>query len=164
MFIEHQIIILEWFLKDHVTMKTGVMMKIELCHHWKIYILKYVNSNRKQVFYIAKILHSITIFTIFFNQINAHVERFLRDFIQKHLKILQTASIWMVVLFCLFVLISYHWSLSLACRSLWFLQFTVLQSSCWSVRGKLFTQDGFFYFYYCHILKIYTSRQDPSKG
>jgi len=26
MFLEHQIIILEWFLKDHVTLKTGVMM------------------------------------------------------------------------------------------------------------------------------------------
>jgi len=26
MFFEHQIIILEWFLKDHVTLKTGVMM------------------------------------------------------------------------------------------------------------------------------------------
>jgi len=26
MFIEHQIIILEWFLKDRVTLKTGGMM------------------------------------------------------------------------------------------------------------------------------------------
>ncbi len=26
MFIEQQISILEWFLKDHVTLKTGVMM------------------------------------------------------------------------------------------------------------------------------------------
>jgi len=26
MFLEHQILILEWFLKDHVTLKTGVMM------------------------------------------------------------------------------------------------------------------------------------------
>jgi len=31
MFLEQQIIILEWFLKDHVTLKTGVMMlKIQL--------------------------------------------------------------------------------------------------------------------------------------
>jgi len=31
MFLEHQIIILEWFLKDHMTPKTGVMMvKIQL--------------------------------------------------------------------------------------------------------------------------------------
>jgi len=29
--IEHQIIILEWFLRDHVTMKTGeIMLKIQL--------------------------------------------------------------------------------------------------------------------------------------
>jgi len=29
---KHQISILEWFLKDHVTLKTGVMMlKIQLC-------------------------------------------------------------------------------------------------------------------------------------
>jgi len=26
MFLEHQILILEWFLTDHVTLKTGVMM------------------------------------------------------------------------------------------------------------------------------------------
>jgi len=26
MFLDHQILILEWFLKDHVTLKTGVMM------------------------------------------------------------------------------------------------------------------------------------------
>jgi len=32
--LKQQIIILEWFLKDHVTLKTGVMMlKIHLCHH-----------------------------------------------------------------------------------------------------------------------------------
>jgi len=33
MFLEQQINILEEFLKDHVTLKTGVMMlKIQLCH------------------------------------------------------------------------------------------------------------------------------------
>jgi len=26
MFVDHQILILEWFVKDHVTLKTGVMM------------------------------------------------------------------------------------------------------------------------------------------
>jgi len=31
MFLEQQILILEWFLKGHVTLKTGVMMlKIQL--------------------------------------------------------------------------------------------------------------------------------------
>jgi len=32
MFLNHKISILEWFLKDHVTLKTGVMMlKIQPC-------------------------------------------------------------------------------------------------------------------------------------
>jgi len=32
MFIEHKLIILELFLKDHATLKTGVtMLKIQLC-------------------------------------------------------------------------------------------------------------------------------------
>ncbi len=39
---EQQIIILEWFLKDQVTVKTGVMMlKIQLCITGINYILKY---------------------------------------------------------------------------------------------------------------------------
>ncbi len=34
MFLEQQISVLELFLKDHVTLKTGVMMlKMQLCHH-----------------------------------------------------------------------------------------------------------------------------------
>jgi len=34
LFLEQQISILECFLKDHVTLKTGVMtLKIQLCHH-----------------------------------------------------------------------------------------------------------------------------------
>jgi len=34
MFLENQIGIVELFLKDHVTLKTGVMMlKIHLCHN-----------------------------------------------------------------------------------------------------------------------------------
>jgi len=32
MFLEHQVSISYWFLKDHVTLKTGVMkLKIQLC-------------------------------------------------------------------------------------------------------------------------------------
>jgi len=32
--LEEQISMLEWFLKYHVTLKTGLMMlKIQLCHH-----------------------------------------------------------------------------------------------------------------------------------
>ncbi len=40
MCLEYQISILEWFLKDHVTLKTWViMLKIQICHHWNNYIL-----------------------------------------------------------------------------------------------------------------------------
>ncbi len=43
MFLEQQISILEWFLKDHVTLKTGVMMlKIQLCVAVINYIQKYI--------------------------------------------------------------------------------------------------------------------------
>ncbi len=42
MFIEQQISILEWFLKDHVTLKTGVMtLKIQIYVTGINYILKY---------------------------------------------------------------------------------------------------------------------------
>ncbi len=43
MFLEQQISILEWFLKDPVIMKTGVMMlKIELWITEINYMLKYI--------------------------------------------------------------------------------------------------------------------------
>ncbi len=43
MFLEQQISILDWFLKDHVTLKTGVMMlKIQLCSTEINYILKHI--------------------------------------------------------------------------------------------------------------------------
>ncbi len=42
MFVEYQIGILEFFLKDHVILKTGIMAaEIQLCHHkLNFYILK----------------------------------------------------------------------------------------------------------------------------
>ncbi len=47
MFLEQQISILEWFVKDHVTLKTGVMMlKIQLCLSGINYIFK-IHSNRR---------------------------------------------------------------------------------------------------------------------
>ncbi len=47
LFLKQQISILEWFLKDHVTLKTGEMMlKIQLCITGINYILKY-SQNRK---------------------------------------------------------------------------------------------------------------------
>ncbi len=53
---------LELFLKDHVTLKTGVMvLKIQ----------------------IVIIFHNIIAFTVFFNQINAALVR-IRNLFQKH--------------------------------------------------------------------------------
>ncbi len=47
MFPEQQICILEWFLKDHVTLKTGVMMlKIQLCITGINYIFKYLKMEK----------------------------------------------------------------------------------------------------------------------
>ncbi len=44
LFLKQQISILEWFLKDHVTLKTAViMLKIQLWSHFKVY------SNRKVI-------------------------------------------------------------------------------------------------------------------
>jgi len=42
MFLEHQISILELFLMDHVTLKTGVMMLKILAITGMNYILKYI--------------------------------------------------------------------------------------------------------------------------
>ncbi len=43
MFLEQQISILEWFLKDHVTLKTGVMLlKNQFLLDRNNYILKYI--------------------------------------------------------------------------------------------------------------------------
>ncbi len=46
MFLKHPISKLEWVLKDHVTLKTGV--KIQLCITGINYFLKYYNT--KQLF------------------------------------------------------------------------------------------------------------------
>ncbi len=48
MFLEQQISILEWFLKDHVTPKAGVMMlKIQLCITEINDILKYIQIENR---------------------------------------------------------------------------------------------------------------------
>jgi len=55
MFLEQQISLLELFVKDHVTLKTGVMMlTIQLCHHrsklhFKIYRFSNGNNNNKNL-------------------------------------------------------------------------------------------------------------------
>jgi len=40
MLLEHQISILQWFLKEYVTLKTGIMMLNILCFTWIHFILK----------------------------------------------------------------------------------------------------------------------------
>ncbi len=60
MFPEQQISILEWFLKDHVTLKTGVMMlKIQLCITGINYISKYIKSEKSYFKF-----YTITVFTV----------------------------------------------------------------------------------------------------
>ncbi len=58
MFLEQQISILEWFLKDHVTLKTGVMMlKIH-----RNYILQYIPI--ENFFKLYKYFHNIVVFIL----------------------------------------------------------------------------------------------------
>ncbi len=50
MFLEHQISILKWFLKDHVTLKTGVSAAITEINYILTYcILKYCTFNQVNV-------------------------------------------------------------------------------------------------------------------
>ncbi len=43
-FFKQKVCILQWFLKDHMTLKTGVMMqKIQLCITWINNILKFIS-------------------------------------------------------------------------------------------------------------------------
>ncbi len=49
MFLEHQISIFEWFLKDHVTLKTGVM-KLKNCFDHRKKLQFKIYYNRKQLF------------------------------------------------------------------------------------------------------------------
>ncbi len=51
MLLEHQISILEWFFKDHVTLKTGIMnesWKFIFYITWINYILKCIKLEKKQ--------------------------------------------------------------------------------------------------------------------
>jgi len=66
MFFEKQISILEGFLKDNTTLKTGVMM------------LKYLKK-RKELFSF-EIFHNLSVFTAFFYKINAALVSILTKF------------------------------------------------------------------------------------
>jgi len=57
-FLEHQIRKLEWFLKDHVTLKTGIMvLKIQICHPRN----KFYNCNCNNIYQYCS-------FTLFLNK------------------------------------------------------------------------------------------------
>ncbi len=76
MFLEQQIGILEWFLKDHVTLKTGIMMlKIQLCvtgiNTFKMY------SHRKHLF------QTVIIFTFTFTFMHL-ADAFIQSDLQLH--------------------------------------------------------------------------------
>ncbi len=66
MYLEQQISILEWFMKNHVTLKTEVMMlKIQLRITEINYILKYIqieNSYFKLIIAFFNILFSLYFF------------------------------------------------------------------------------------------------------
>ncbi len=67
MFLEQQISILEWFLKDCVTLKTGVMLlNIQFSIKGINYIWTFIQVENR-VFKTEKIFHNITSF----DQINA---------------------------------------------------------------------------------------------
>ncbi len=84
MFVEQQISILEWFLKDHVTLKTVMMLKIQL---WSQQTITFYNIFKLK----TDILNNkhISIFLLY--QINAALLS-RRDFFQKYKKILLTPN------------------------------------------------------------------------
>ncbi len=79
MFLEQQISILEWFLKDHVTLKPGV--KIQIWITGINYIWKYIQIET-QLFQILIIFQTTTIYCCIIDQINTGLLS-IRDFFQK---------------------------------------------------------------------------------
>ncbi len=58
MFLEHQISILEWLLRDHVTLKTGVMAAdFQLCYHRNKSCCKKLIKKSKKVILNCNITH-----------------------------------------------------------------------------------------------------------
>ncbi len=71
MFLDQKIIILKWFLKDHVTLKTGVMMlKIQLYITEINYILQYIHIeyNYFKLYFYWFILNTALVSVIHFFQ------------------------------------------------------------------------------------------------
>ncbi len=92
--------ILKWFLRDHVTLKTGVMMlKTQLCHHRNELYFKMFKNNWKT--YFSKINSQYCRFYCIFDQINAALvcigDSFFFSFL--HVKI----RIWYIIYTSIFV-------------------------------------------------------------
>ncbi len=89
MVLEHQISILEWFLKNHVTLMIRVMMlKMQLQEEITYSnIFKWKSSDL--VVTIFPISQFYSFFIFLFYQVNAALES-LRAFFQKHIKIVLT--------------------------------------------------------------------------
>ncbi len=84
MFLEEQISITEVFLKDHVTLQTGVMMlKIHLWITEINYIIKYIEM--EIIFLKCNSISRYYCFYCSFNQMNADLVT-IREFFQKYLK------------------------------------------------------------------------------
>ncbi len=82
MFFEYQIRILEWFLKDHVTLKTGIMMlKIYFCITGINYILQYIKIEK--LFEIVIVFHNICFHCILMRIFDWTLKRIMNLFIQK---------------------------------------------------------------------------------
>ncbi len=94
--IYQQISILKWFLKNHVTLKTGVKtLNIQLCITGIIYIIKY-----KYFIKIVKIFHNTSALLYFrSNKFSLGEHRRLL------VKILTTPNLWMVVCVCMYMYI-----------------------------------------------------------
>ncbi len=83
--------VLEWFLQDHVTLKTGqTAAEKSALHHRYILFIKYKYIEIETIILFVLIFHNITVLPFFKSKVST------RHFFQKHKK-LPIPYIWMVV-------------------------------------------------------------------
>ncbi len=97
MFLEHQISILEYFLKKHVTLKTEAAKNVA-CHPRN----KYKNTLNRNITYISKSLPILLYFLLIESSIGEHKRRLSKTFQQSSCE-----------LFCFMYLISQQHSIAL---------------------------------------------------
>ncbi len=97
MFLDQQISIFEWFLKDPVALKTWVMMlKIQLYNHRnKLHFKIYSNQTFSVVMLLFFFFYNIPVLDCIFNQINEAIN-------QKH-KSYQPFKLWNDNIWCVFI-------------------------------------------------------------